>query len=307
MEENNDGFAYAIIGFILLVVIIFVVVFAIKQFNKNYQVDTIIGDNTPKHFSIESYWQDEKQSGVQYQLLNGGVVVQEGELRNDLIEKVQELRNNTNYTLKTKDSRFYDSETICNSNVLVCSAQLEKYPNLQLYAPQLSNNYFRVLMYVDDGILKDPVICVSDNSFRVRNMQLRMGQMNKTLATKIVPSRLRMFYDKCYALKSEDEVRESVRNKIAEGYENNIKAYNKEKKLNLGDWNDITITEEDMQRFRSEDIVTGLYEYDLSLEIDTIYGYNQDSNLKIILLDQYSLTRTVDIDVPDKELVIPLK
>jgi hypothetical protein len=307
-EQNNDGLAYAIIGFILILVIIFVVVFAIKQFNKNYQVDNTLVDNTPKHFTIESYWRTQRVYDVNYELWNGGAIVQQGQLRTNLIEKVQELRNNTNYTLKTKDSRFYDSETVCNSNILTCKADLYKYPQIQLYALRLNEQKYRVVLYLDEGVLKDPAICVADNTFRIQNIKLMDSLWkNQTLGIKAVPTRMRMYYDKCYSILTKQEIVERIRNKIAEEYENNIKKYNKEHKLNLGDFNDVDITDEMIMGYKTSDIMeSGLYEYDLTLDIDTIYGYNADSNMKIILIDQFSRTRTEDIDVLDKELIINL-
>ena len=307
MTENNDGMSYAILGFIIIIVIVIALFFVFNKVvnSNNKDINYTIGE--PQHFTIQAKCNDKLIYNVDYELYNQGNLIQKGKLKKGFVERVNELRNNTNYTLIIKSRDYYEEKITCNSNQFTCSAYIDKYPEIDLRLLELEENYYRVFIYLKNGILKNPALCIADNTFRIGTISITNGFFKDIELLQIkVPERLKLFYDKCYYPHTNVFVKENLWKDLELDYEYNIKKYNKEFGTEYTMFSEVKWSNDLITSFISDQWSEGIYEFDLKYEIDTLYGFNQDSILKFVLIDQYELTKYDDVDVPDEECVIEL-
>ncbi len=307
MTENSDGMSYAILGFLIILVIAVSLFFVFNKVIKSNNLNINSTLNTPQYFSIQAKYNDKLVYDVDYELYNQGNLVQKGELKKGYVERINELRNNTNYTLTIKSINYYEEKVTCNSNQYSCTAYIDKYPDIDLRLLELEENYFRVFIYQKDGILKNPALCVADNSFRIKTISITNDIFRDLELLQIkVPERLNLFYDKCYYPHTKDYVEEELWKNIEIDYEYNIKKYNKEFGTEYTTFSQVKFSNDQIKSYMSDQWLEGIHEFDLNYEIDTIYGFNQDSKLKFILIDQYELTKYDDVDVLDEKYVVDL-
>jgi hypothetical protein len=133
---------------------------------------------------------------INYRLYDEGMLVQAGTLKQDIVEKIDKLKNNTNYTMITDHRQFYQSRTVCLSNYHQCLAYLIRYPNIKIESVFLKDGYYRILVYIENGRLMDSVLCLSDNTMRVT--QTKLTRNGTELIRVNIPERSRLSYDRCY-------------------------------------------------------------------------------------------------------------
>ena len=305
MAENNDGMAYVILGVIVIIIVVVSLFFIFNKVVNSSGTQQNETTDTPKHFSIQAKNNYKLVYDVDYKLFNQGNLIQSGELKEGFVERINELRNNTNYTLVIDSNKYYEERVNCNSNQFFCIAHILKYPEIDLRMLKLEENYYRVFIYLKDGVLKNPALCVADNSFRIKTISVENDEDEELLEIR-VPERLKLFYDKCYYPHTETQIASELRDNLEQEYDYNINKYNKEKGTDYDTFEQINFGLSEIQAQTSELWESGVHEFNYRYEIDTLYGFNQDSKLKLVLLDQYELSKYDDIDVSDEEYVVEL-
>jgi hypothetical protein len=197
MEEDRTGTALAIIGIIVIAVIFIAGFFAFDGLVAKRKQNEPVLQNESQYLIIRAFdYEGNLVTPLNYRLYDGGLLVHTGTLQDNIIEKIDDLKNNTNYTMITDHTEYYQSKTICFSNHHQCIANMIRYPSLKVEPVYLKDGYHRILVYVDDGILLDSVICVSDNTMRVT--QTKIEHNGTELVRAEIPARSRLEYDRCY-------------------------------------------------------------------------------------------------------------
>ena len=283
--EDNSQLAYMLLGLIIIIGGVVVIGYILGKIDIPF-FDKAKGNEiqpTLKQFQIESYWNKQRVYDILYQVYDSGLLVQQGELKQDTIEIVHNIRNDTNYTLKLYKKGYYDYEGMCDNINPICSGDVYRKADVQLKIIPFTETYYRVLLYIQDGVVITPKICVADNIDRLRYPRLKKEGVE--LLTKPVPDDMRIYYDVCYSFNITSEIKEKLLQDIVKDNEYDIAKYNKAHKIKYTDWSNITFTNEDYQGYVLDKIVTGLYEFDLYFETNTEYTMLNQSEIKVKVMD----------------------
>ena len=115
--EDNSQLAYMLLGLIIIIGGVVVIGYILGKIDIPF-FDKAKGNEiqpTLKQFQIESYWNKQRVYDILYQVYDSGLLVQQGELKQDTIEIVHNIRNDTNYTLKLYKKGYYDYEGMCDN------------------------------------------------------------------------------------------------------------------------------------------------------------------------------------------------
>lgn len=198
MEDDSQGMAYLIIGFLILIAVIVAIIFLINHTRNKVFNETPELQNYSYTFEIRAFDNGERVYGLAYNLSADGKVLQEGILEEGYKTEFKQVRNDTNYTLQIKSEKFYYDPTICTAHQEICSAQVREIAVPDIKVIQYPDIY-GLLIYIKKGIYFDPGLCLQENSNRIYGLKAQGYEPAE------MPTRFKDDYDSCYKLNDLNE------------------------------------------------------------------------------------------------------
>lgn len=294
--EDKSNTAIALLGIIVLVLVIVAIV---VYLNNKPEQEIKEGEEEIRFYDVTltATSNNKRVYDVSY-VFTGEGIRKEGVLKENVIEQVLELPSNRTYPYAIKNAEYYDFIMDCEPEKQVCNAELIKYPELFMDIMKLEEKYFKVFVYVTKGSVKEPFICVSENTMRLTNQEFRTGDGEELVKVE-TPSRLRLYYDTCYGVYSREYVESELRKSLAKEYEHDIEAYNKKNRARYEGFEEINFTDSHVRSYR-ETQKEGFYSFDLTFQIDPNFGYEETSEVRILMGDLYDSGELRDDGLPDK-------
>lgn len=278
-ESRDTRTAYIIVAFLGIIAVGFLI-FLIIYFSGSTEKPLSNETEGNYTFEIQASVGGQRIYGYGYQLSIGSETVQEGILDSNFKTEYAGVLNNTNYTLKILTDDYYETEQVCNILQSVCNVDMVIRAKPHLDYLKYSSSV-RVILFNEIGKLRDVVFCVQDNSFRV----LRLEFEDKFF--KFDDYRLSEKYDDCYYPVNRAYLSEEYLYNLQNEYENDIGKYNKARQTKHKSWENITITDEDILSVQSIDIEQGFFEFNINLEYDDRFEFEDRDRIRILVIDEF--------------------
>lgn len=190
--QDTSNIIIGVLGLVFLLLIIIGLILITKR--------NIIDDPIPEQpqqphsFEISAFSDYGLVYDIPYKLYHKEELVQEGDLIEGIKIEYHNVLNKTNYTLRVHTDDYYYEDKVCSLNQTKCQAQLELIakPRIDYINYQV---FYRFLVFIEDGHLKDSGICIGENTDRI--IKIYAENLNNTIQA---PKRLQRNYFKCYYL-----------------------------------------------------------------------------------------------------------
>lgn len=280
-DDSTKNTALGIIGFIIFVVLVLV---AINSIIKPATISKEkVEEQYPYTYIDIKPRSDYPLPNLNYSIYDKDLIVQEGIIESNIIERIRNLDNKSNYTIVLDHPDFYKTEKICNPKERQCYIFIDKIGKIQIHFLKIKDDFYRIILFIEDGILKEPKICIADNSIAIKNLRL-VNDKDQEFYQVPIEGRHKLYYDKCYKLISEEDMKILILRDLREKYDIDIKKYNKEHKTSYKNFNEIKTKDEDYINYPVEMLKEGFHEYNLFLDLNGRIIEEEDS-IKIMVLD----------------------
>jgi hypothetical protein len=303
MSETNDKslLALALVGLLILILLSFAIykgITYVAEKAKDNAKDTELSNS----LTIRAKYDNGYVYDLKYKLLDGRNIVSESKLLDGMIEVIDNLENKS-YTVQISDERYYDMEKECHPDNIICEVNLEKYPEIVTNIIKFDEDYYRVLLYFKEGTFKQPIMCVSENSEKIKDIKLMVYMYDFSENVELMkikkPKRLSLYVDTCYYIYSEKFIVDELRRNETLTYEGDIKKYNKQYGVKYQGFHNITYTPTYLNNYPIEDFQEGVHDYEIMLEFWDDKEFKKDDFFRFYLIDQHKLTNELDVGIKD--------
>lgn len=194
LESDNEGggIIYILVGLFVIILILAIVGYflfpPIKGLIRGETIkEEVVITYTEMFLSAED--NDGKQLFLEYELKENNSIVQRGLLKDGILEKFSQVREGYVYPLTVSGEGYYTSTKTCGVTTKKCVVVLQKKGKAKVDVVQLKEDKYRGLVYVEDGIIKQPELCVTWKG--LLNVELDVPVKN-------IPTDDFWKYDKCY-------------------------------------------------------------------------------------------------------------
>lgn len=112
-----------------------------------------------------------------YTIFLDTLVIKEGIYLSGTLEQFNQAQNNTWYNISAKNNDYYDNSQMCTNLDSNCTVQLEPISNLSIFLNDLNNGNAKLLVTLDEGVYRKPLICFGLD-YNILNFNL-LGEFNK--------------------------------------------------------------------------------------------------------------------------------
>ena len=173
-------------------------------------------------------------------------------------------------------------EEVCTATKPDCYISVDKIGLLQAHLVEIKEDFYRIILYVEKGIIKDPRICIAENSDNIKFMKLTTEQ-NDEFYELDIPFRYKIYYDKCYKLLTQEQMKQIILRDLREEFNIDIKEYNKEHKTKYNDFDEIPISEAQYNNYPMDPLREGFHEFNLHFELNG-ERFNDEERIKVMIL-----------------------
>lgn len=203
-DNYNSGSSSSGIGFyfVLILLIAGLCVCGYFFYKSMNEEKPVIIDETEEQLAVVRYnmrlvikGYDDKYLSANYTLKQLFLEQQKGIIYKDIVEVFSNATYNLTYDLYADNGEYYFGKTSC-LNSEMCIVKLDKVAETIFTAVKLDNTNIQLVLKVSDGLVRQPMICVS-YSPNVFNFEIE----NFDKVSK--PIRLSNTYDRCYDLRGD--------------------------------------------------------------------------------------------------------
>lgn len=280
-DDNKTQIAIIIIGIIIVIIIIIIGSFLVRFIGNNDKEETQILDQEiyldiiPRtNYLIEE---------INYKVKENNIIISEGIIKRSIIERINNLKNNTNYTIELENPDYYFANKDCNTIHKECIIDLQKIGDIQIHIIKIKDNFYRIIIYIEEGIINQPEICLGESSEKVIDIDLKNDKDIELLQIPI-PTEHKIFYDKCYRLLPKEEIKQRIIADIVNEFDFDIRNYNKEFRTKYSSFQNVTVTDQEILDFPVQSLSEGFYHYNLYLKLND-RSFSSTDKLNFLMLD----------------------
>jgi len=285
MDSDNTNIALIIVGLFLFLIIVSLLGFLLTKVTPKQDVNEE-NQELPNFIDLKIR-SDYPYKELNYTVFRQGLVIEKGVVKKNIVERIKNLENTTNYTVLVDNEEFYKEEQVCNARQPDCYIKIDKIGKLQIHLLEIKEDFYRVILYVEEGILKNPRICIAENSENIKFMKLA-NENNDEFYEIEIPFKYKIYYDKCYKLMTKEQMKKIILRDLREKYNIDIKVYNEEHKTRYKDFDEIPISDKEYNDYPVDPLREGFHEYNLLFELEN-KGYKDNDIIKVMVLADETL------------------